>query len=338
MSALATTRRYQSTLEDDTRRYCTELKADLSDWIGDKLVSEHFTTLRERVIEPAIKLVDMTCRSHKIYVLSFDAVPPGSFPSDSANWNFKDISTWRNVPGNELLGCTTTLYPGIIRKGSNSQDDLLLVKPAALGYRDLALQPRPSRSNSPYPSRSEPGRLEREPSDLAKYGTGRRSEREAAADTSKHRLSRRQSSPKKTPHFADAKAPAPRQKANLKSLFDAGLGRFIGLTPDATNPAPQPSPPPAQKSRRPSTKTPPHQQRHEQEAPSSEIQTQNTRKDNSTEEPAYHSRALMVQEQHHTPARAATRVNADVSHHGQVSEYTYGYELLEPWHRNTSPR
>jgi hypothetical protein len=312
----------------------------LSNWIGSRLISEHFLALRQRVIDPAIKLIDITARSHKTYVLSFDAVTPGSFPSGSIEWNFKDIASWRNAGANDLLGCTTSLYPGIIRKGSESQPDLLLIKPVALGYRDPALQPRASRSNSPYPPRPEPGRLEREPSDLAKHGMSRRSDRETASDASRQsRPSRKQSPPKLSRPPPDTRAPTPKQRPSIKARLGTSLAEFIGLTPDAGSPAPQPSPPDTQRSRRGSTKTTQHQQRHEHGVTSPvDNQSQDPRHHDYTDEPAYHSRPLTLEEHHYEGVPAGARANVDTSEHPQVEGHiTYRYAQLEPWRRNASP-
>lgn len=138
-------------------------------------MSEHFPTLKKRVLEPAIKFLQMIGCSSKDYELALARIIPGPVPIPVASWTVKDITTWRTVSVDDVAGSFHFIYPRLIRRGGPGQEDLVLVKPMLLCYPTLELEPRASRTNSPSPSRQDTSRrLERESSASGNTGLFRR--------------------------------------------------------------------------------------------------------------------------------------------------------------------
>ncbi|KAI1128577.1 hypothetical protein F5Y10DRAFT_174736 [Nemania abortiva] len=180
ISALMSTEEYNDFSDKETKIFEEDLRTELQCWVDSKKLVEHFRSLHHKVLNPVYKFLHTVGCSSKVYQLSLERITPGSTPPDDGSWTFKDMATWRTVSSRDVIGSIRYLYPGLVRKGYGDQQDLLLVKPVILGYRepDLQLQlntsqPR-SRSFSPvkpniirvesgptYPSRTEQRRSER---------------------------------------------------------------------------------------------------------------------------------------------------------------------------------
>jgi hypothetical protein len=207
----------------------------------------------------------MAACSSKTYMVRFPSIMPGPFSTGFENWSFKDLHSWRTTNPNDLLGSITCLYPGIVRKGGNDEEDLVLAKPVALGYRDPELQPKASRSNSPQPSRRDHSRPERDTPYAGRHGHGRWDRDSPRPDLPRSGRSGRKQSPTKQSARppSDPKPTVPKSRG---TMFLRGLGDIIGVKPNPevitqTQQAPGQS---GHRPRRPSGKMAPHQaQRHE---------------------------------------------------------------------------
>ncbi|KAJ8133514.1 hypothetical protein O1611_g104 [Lasiodiplodia mahajangana] len=153
ISALTRTKEYGELWNEKTMKFDKDLKIDLEEWVDGNKFAEHFRSLRHKVLDPAYEFLHTVGCSGKTYRLCLERIAPGSIPPSDRSWNFKDMATWRMVSSSEVTGSIRSLYPGLVRKGYSGHRDLVLVKPVALGYRQLELQPqfstpRPRTGNS----------------------------------------------------------------------------------------------------------------------------------------------------------------------------------------------
>ncbi|KAI0118817.1 hypothetical protein GGR51DRAFT_554507 [Nemania sp. FL0031] len=148
ISALMKTREYEEVWNEKAMKFDKDLRIDLEAWIDSKKFAEHSRSLRHKVLDPAYKFLQTIGCSSKTYQLCLERITPGSIPPSDRSWNFKDMATWRMMPSSDVTGSIRFLYPGLVRKGYGGERDLILVKPVALGYRQLELQPQ---LNNPRP-------------------------------------------------------------------------------------------------------------------------------------------------------------------------------------------
>lgn len=210
------------------------LYRDLEFWIGSKLLGEHIPALRRKVIEPSVKLLHMISCSSKQYGFSIPTATSASLSSDAGDYILRDIASWRTVNTKDVQGCITCLYPGIVRKEADGQDNSTLIKPVLLVYRNIELKP-----TALPPS----GRLEKSTSDLARYDR-KRSERDPTDQTRQSRSSRRHS-PQKQPSSRSFN-PEPRvQRPKMGATIVRTVSELFGVT------SPAPVSPPASQSGQP---------------------------------------------------------------------------------------
>ncbi|RWA07358.1 hypothetical protein EKO27_g7742 [Xylaria grammica] len=201
LSALMSTDGYKEICAKKITYINESLRTDLAKWIDGKRLDEHFVSLRSKVLDPAYKLLHIIGLSKKTYQLRLEETTPSFIPPSDSSWGFKEMTRWMMVHSSEVIGSIRYLYPGLIRKGYGNQEDLILVRPVALGYRNPDLQPRSStsRSSSTSTSSRRPNikSVERIPTDLA--GTEqRRSKRDAhEASRSSNKPSRADNAQKK---------------------------------------------------------------------------------------------------------------------------------------------
>ncbi|KAJ8123154.1 hypothetical protein ONZ43_g826 [Nemania bipapillata] len=144
ISALVKTREYENLCDEKTRDFDQDLRRDLEPWIDARKLDGHYRSLHHKVLSPAYKFLRMAGCSGKTYQLRVERIAPGSNPSSHGSWGFKDMATWRMLHSGDVIGSIRYLYPGLVRKGHGDQQDLTLVKPVALAYRQPDLQPQPS--------------------------------------------------------------------------------------------------------------------------------------------------------------------------------------------------
>ncbi|KAI0420707.1 hypothetical protein F5X98DRAFT_382693 [Xylaria grammica] len=182
LSALMSTDRYKEICDKEITYINESLRTDLAKWIDGKRLDEHFGSLRSKVLDPAYKLLHIIGLSKKTYQLRLEEITPSFIPPSDSSWGFKEMTRWMMVHSSEVIGSIRYLYPGLIRKGYGNQEDLILVRPVALGYRNPDLQPRSSTSRSSStstsPRRPNIKSVERIPTDLAGREQ-RRSKRDA---------------------------------------------------------------------------------------------------------------------------------------------------------------
>ncbi|KAI0865908.1 hypothetical protein F4860DRAFT_200032 [Xylaria cubensis] len=148
ISALTSTQKYKGACDSKITHLNKSLRADLEKWIDSKRLDEHFGSLRSKVLNPVYELLHVIGRSRKTYQLSLEKATPRSIPVRDSSRFFQEMAKWMKVPSSEVTGSIRYLYPGLIRKGYGCHEDLILVQPVALGYRDSDLQPRSSASRS----------------------------------------------------------------------------------------------------------------------------------------------------------------------------------------------
>lgn len=182
IAALTSTDEYKEICDKEITYLNQSLKTDLARWIDRKRLDEHFDSLRCKVLDPAYEFLHTSARSKKTYQLRLDEATPGFILPSDASWVFKDMVTWMMMPSSEVVGSIRYLYPGLVRKGYGNKEDLILVKPVALGYRKQDLRPGSSYSRSTStsisPRRPNIKTTERTPSDLARTDQ-RRSRRDS---------------------------------------------------------------------------------------------------------------------------------------------------------------
>ncbi|KAI1736877.1 hypothetical protein F4680DRAFT_468738 [Xylaria scruposa] len=144
ISALTSTDEYKEICDEEIADINESLRTELARWIDRKRLDEHFGSLLRKVLDPAYKLVHTLGRSRKTYQLRLEKATPSFVPPSDGSWDFKDMATWMIMPSSEVTGSIRYLYPGLIRKGYGNQEDLILVHPVALGYRNPDLKPRSS--------------------------------------------------------------------------------------------------------------------------------------------------------------------------------------------------
>jgi hypothetical protein len=140
------------------------LRQNLREWLGPKMLSTHFLSLRDKVVEPSVQLLlTISCSSkQKEFTLPQCPYRAGYFPMSTTDNEFINIASWRVVNPDRLQNCLTVLYPGIVRKGTSSRADFMLVRPVLLGYPSGAPQPSASPLSAPSPkTASEPRRYDK---------------------------------------------------------------------------------------------------------------------------------------------------------------------------------
>ncbi|GAW13051.1 hypothetical protein ANO14919_024290 [Xylariales sp. No.14919] len=192
LSALMSTDEYKEIRDNAITDINESLRTNLTKWIDSKRLDEHFGSLRSKVLDPAYKLLHTIGLSKKTYQLRLEEIAPGLIPPSNSSWDFKEMTRWMMVSSSEVTGSIRYLSPGLIRKGYGNQEDLILVRPVALGYRNPDLQPRSSTSRSSLastsPRRPNTKPVERTPTDQA--GTDQRNSKRDA-----HRASRSSNKP-----------------------------------------------------------------------------------------------------------------------------------------------
>lgn len=137
------------------------LQGQLLDWLGKDITQPLLDSLIENVIDRGNKSLDMICCSNKTYYIGSHEFPPGPIAQhvEARAWHLRELTTWRKMSpqaDGDLLQC---LYPGLMRIGESGQDNLLLVKPTWMGYKEPGQLPEdpgqspPPASRSPSPQR-----------------------------------------------------------------------------------------------------------------------------------------------------------------------------------------
>ncbi|KAK6080315.1 hypothetical protein SCUP234_05256 [Seiridium cupressi] len=152
--------------EDKTRELSEDLKDEIARWIGDSSLTSHGTFVGEMVQQAVDLHQELTCTSFDFF---FDTHGParlvrGEVPDESRTilWGLLDVVKWRPLHGN-IGGIFQCLYPALYRRGSQDEEDVLVVPPVILAYDlTLAKVPRISTQRAQH-QRSPPRSLKRDP-------------------------------------------------------------------------------------------------------------------------------------------------------------------------------
>lgn len=114
------------------------LTKELEGWLDYRVLQDREKSLKQYVINPAIKFVRLAGCAHKKYILEDANFIPGPVP-DICSWNIRDVSNWRQITPGESRGVFHCLWPKLVRKGVGSQPDNELVQPIMIGFLDADL-------------------------------------------------------------------------------------------------------------------------------------------------------------------------------------------------------
>ncbi|KAK3935218.1 hypothetical protein QBC46DRAFT_272232, partial [Diplogelasinospora grovesii] len=156
VAALVVTEEFEDAADSQSKDVLRQLRRRLQFWIGKDVSDQQCDSLRRNVIDRATEAVRMMARSKKSYIMVTESFPPGPIPDEASSWPVKDIESWSTLSSKDVSGAFFCMYPGLTRKGTAGQKDLLLVKPTLLGFRNPDLQPKLSSSRTPTPRTPSP--------------------------------------------------------------------------------------------------------------------------------------------------------------------------------------